>query len=65
MRFARRLVSAYSPCGMLEEELVESIIENQCQLRRANLVDRELFQSHTLYQGQHRGVGTEIGLRSD
>ena len=58
LRFARRLVSAYSPCGVLEEELVRSIIETRWQLRRANLVDSELFQIYAIYQGQSRGVGT-------
>ena len=58
LRFARRLVPAYSPCGVLEEELVRSIIETRWQLRRANLVDSELFQIYAIYRGQHRGVGT-------
>src|SRR5216683_5297985 len=44
LRLARRLVSAYSPCGVLEEELVRTLIETRWQLRRANLVDSELFQ---------------------
>jgi hypothetical protein len=58
LRLARRLVSAYSPCGVLEEELVRSIIETRWQLRRANLVDSELFQIYAVYQGANRGVGT-------
>jgi hypothetical protein len=58
LRLARRLVSAYSPCGVLEEELVRSIIETRWQLRRANLVDSELFQIYAIYQGKNRGVGT-------
>jgi hypothetical protein len=58
LRLARRLVSAYSPCGVLEEELVRSIIETHWQLRRANLVDSELFEIYGLYKGQPRGVGT-------
>jgi hypothetical protein len=58
LRFARRLVSAYSPCGVLEEELVRSIIETRWQLRRANLVDSELFEIYSNYEGQKRGVGT-------
>ncbi len=58
LRFARRLVSAYSPCGVLEEELVRSIIETRWQLRRANVVDNELFQIYAVYEGQRRGVGT-------
>src|SRR5260370_32058368 len=44
LRFARRFVSAYDPCGVLEEECVRTIIETRWQLRRANLVDSELFQ---------------------
>ena len=58
LRLARRLVSAYSPCGVLEEELVRSIIETRWQLRRANLVDSELFEIYANYEGQKRGVGT-------
>lgn len=38
LSLARRLASAYSPCGAREEELVKSIIETQWQLRRANEV---------------------------
>ncbi len=49
---------AYSPCGVLEEELVRSIIETRWQLRRANMVDSELFQIYSVYEGQKRGVGT-------
>ena len=58
LRLARRLVSAYCPCGVLEEELVKSIIETHWQLRRANLVDSQLFQIYGYYKGQNRGVGT-------
>src|SRR5438046_2808638 len=58
LRLARRLVCAYSPCGALEEELVRSIIETRWQLRRANLVDSELFEMYSKYEGQKRGVGT-------
>ncbi len=52
------LAEWYSPCGVLEEELVRSIIETRWQLRRATLVDSELFQIYSIYQGQNRGVGT-------
>jgi hypothetical protein len=55
---ARRLVSAYNPSGVREEELVRTIIETRWQLRRANLVDSELFQIYGFYKGQNRGVGT-------
>ena len=58
LRLARRLASAYGPSGVLEEELVKTIIETHWQLRRANLVDRELFQIYGSYKGQDRGVGT-------
>ena len=58
LRLARRLAAAYCPCGVLEEELVRSIIESRWQLRRANLVDSELFQIYSHYQGEDRGVGT-------
>jgi len=39
LQFARRLATAYGPCGVLEEEQVRTIIETRWQLRRANLVD--------------------------
>ena len=58
LRLARRLASAFCPCGVLEEELVRTIIETRWQLRRANLVDSELFQIYSFYQGENRGVGT-------
>lgn len=58
LRVARRLVSAYDPCGVLEEELVRTLIETRWQLRRANVVDSELFQIYGFYKGQDRGVGT-------
>jgi len=58
LRLARRLVSAYAPCGVLEEEWVRTIIETTWQLRRANVVDSELFEIYGFYMGQHRGVGT-------
>lgn len=52
------LVSAFNPSGVREEELVRTIIETRWQLRRANLVDSELFQIYGFYKGQNRGVGT-------
>ncbi len=58
LSFARRLVSAYYPCGVREEELVKTIIETKWQLRRANFVDSELFQIYGFYKGENRGVGT-------
>src|SRR5579872_5534648 len=58
MRLGRRLVSAFNPCGVREEELVKTIIETRWQLRRANVVDTELFQIFGYYKGQNRGVGT-------
>src|SRR3974390_862901 len=58
LRLARRLVSAYSPCGVLEEEAVRTIIETRWQLRRVPLVDSQLFEMYGHYKGQYRGVGT-------
>jgi hypothetical protein len=58
MRLGRRLVSAYNPCTVREEELLRTIIETHWQLRRANVVDSELFQIYGFYKGQNRGVGT-------
>ncbi len=58
LKLGRRLVSAYNPCGVLEEELVRTIIETHWQFRRANLVDSELFQIFRHYKGENRGVGT-------
>jgi hypothetical protein len=58
LRLARRLVWAYCPCGVLQEEAVRTIIETRWQLRRATLVDSELFQMYGHYKGQDRGVGT-------
>jgi hypothetical protein len=58
LRLARRLVSAYCPSGVLEDEEVRTIIETRWQLRRAPLVDSQLFQMYGNYKGQDRGVGT-------
>jgi hypothetical protein len=58
IRLARRLVLAYAPCGALEEEQVRIIIETRWRLRRANVVDSELFQMYRLYEGKVGGVGT-------
>ena len=58
LRFARRLAHAYSPCGVLEDEAVRTIIETRWQIRRANIVDTELFQIFSFYEGEDRGVGT-------
>ena len=58
LSFARRLALAYSPCGVREEQLVKTIIETHWQLRRANLIDSELFQIYGFYKGENRGVGT-------
>jgi hypothetical protein len=58
VRFSRRLVQAYAPCGILEEEQVKSIIETRWQLRRANQVDSELFQIYSIYENEQRDVGT-------
>ena len=58
LSFARRLALAYCPCGVREEQLVKTIIETHWQLRRANLIDSELFQIYGFYKGENRGVGT-------
>ena len=58
LRLARRLAWAYCPSGVLEEEEVRTIIVTRWQLRRATLVDSELFQMYGNYRGQDRGVGT-------
>lgn len=58
IRFARKFVGEYAPRDAREEELVRSIIETQWQLRRANVVDTELFQIYSFYEGEQRGVGT-------
>jgi hypothetical protein len=58
LRFARRLAHAYSPCGVLEEEAVRTILEVRWQMRRANVVDTELFRIFGFYEGEDRVVGT-------
>lgn len=58
VRFSRRLVQFYTPVGVLEEEQVKTIAETRWQLRRANLVDTELFQIYRFYENEDRGVGT-------
>ncbi len=58
IRFSRRLVMAYAPCGVLEEEQVRTIIETRWQLRRANIVDTELYMMYSVYDGEQGGVGT-------
>jgi len=42
----------------LESELVIPIIQTLWQLRRANLVDTELFGMYRFYENEQRGVGT-------
>jgi hypothetical protein len=58
LRLARRIVLAYQPSGILEEEEVRSIVETRWQLRRATRVDSELFQMYGFSEGEQRGVGT-------
>src|SRR5690349_7828710 len=58
VHLARRIVLAYDPCGVLEEDQVRTIVETRWQLRRATLVDSELFQIYGFYEGEQRGVGT-------
>jgi hypothetical protein len=58
VRMCRRLVLIYAPSSVLEEEQVRMIAETRWQLRRANLVDTELFQIYRYYEGEQRSVGT-------
>lgn len=46
------------PVGAFEAEYVVSIIQTLWQLRRANLVDTELFAMYRFYENEERGVGT-------
>lgn len=55
---ARRLKVAYDPCGPIEEAEVQTIIESRWQLKRANVVDTELFKIYSFYEQEERGVGT-------
>jgi hypothetical protein len=58
VRLARGVVAFFMPQSVLEEEQVLSIIHTLWQLRRANVVDTELFQMYQVCDGQRRGVGT-------
>jgi hypothetical protein len=58
IRMGRRIAAFYSPSSVLEEEQVRTIIETRWQLRRADLVDTELFQIYRFYEREQRGVGT-------
>src|SRR5205809_1917921 len=58
LRLARGVVAHHSPVGTLEAELVNMIIQTLWQLRRANIVDTELFQMYRFYENEERGVGT-------
>ena len=58
VRLARGVVGYYQPQGVLEQEQVLSIIHTLWQLRRANVVDTELFQMYQICDGQRGGVGT-------
>ena len=64
LRLARRLVLAYQPSGVLEEEQVKSIVETRWQLRRATRADTELFQIYGFLDGAQRGVGTAFAQDS-
>jgi hypothetical protein len=55
---ARSLIAAYDPCGALEEAEVCTIIETCWQLKRANVVDTELFRIYGFLEHEQRGVGT-------
>jgi hypothetical protein len=58
MRLARGVVSFYLPQTVLEDEHVLIIIHTLWQLRRANIVDTELFQMYRICDGEEGGVGT-------
>ena len=58
IRLARGVVAFYQPQTVLEEEQVLIIIHTFWQLRRANVVDTELFEMYQLFEGERRGVGT-------
>ena len=66
IRLARRLAVCYAPTGVLEEEQVRIIIETRWQLRRANLVDTELFQIYRCSRGRtaRRGDRVRAGRHS-
>jgi len=63
VRLARGVVKHHLPVGELEFELVITIIQTLWQLRRANIVDTELFQMYRFYENEERGVG--IAFASD
>ena len=58
IRLARGVVAFYRPQSVLEEEQVLIIIHTFWQLRRANVVDTELFEMYQLFEDERRGVGT-------
>ena len=58
VRLTRGVVGFYSPQSVLEEEQVLIIIHTLWQLRRANMVDTELFQMYQFHDGERGGVGT-------
>jgi hypothetical protein len=57
-RLARGVVEHHMPVGAFEAEFVVSIIQTLWQLRRANLIDTELFAMYRFYENEERGVGT-------
>jgi hypothetical protein len=58
LRLARCVIEHHMPVGAFEAEYVVSIIQTLWQLRRANLVDTELFAMYRFYENEERGVGT-------
>src|SRR6266536_734036 len=54
VRLARGVVKHHSPVGELEFELVITMIQTLWQLRRANIVDTELFQMYRFYENEER-----------
>src|SRR4051812_38161544 len=50
IRLARGVVQHHSPVGTLEAELVNTLIQTMWQLRRAKVVDSELFEMYRFYE---------------
>src|SRR3954454_22995557 len=55
IRLARGVVQFHLPQGILEEEQVLAIIHTLWQLRRANVVDTQLFEMYQVCDGQRGG----------
>jgi hypothetical protein len=55
---ARGVVEHHMPNGTFESEIVINIIHTLWQLRRANLIDTELFAMYRFYDNEQLGIGT-------